>query len=815
MNTTAEHTDPYPFEDFAPTLSQCFIIVIIGYLLAKLEILSASDVKGVISFASYFAMPSIICISLADADFSDFRWELIFGIFLGKFVTFVVIAGFWLMLDGNIGVAGIVALFCVQSNDLPVGNPLMSSLYKDYRPQMMKYLFLIPAVTGMFFVPVSNVMVGLHREKRKRSKQHGDPVSETSWWQYISEKQCLDQLYGIMKNPVVIATVFGLVLNFLFGGNMPDVLHQPIKVAAATIPGIALAMLGFSFVRKERYLLSSAVVPATVLLVLKMVLTPILLHSILKVLTEESTSSKLLSDFALLYGIVSPAMTVFQSGLEFRKSLAVMSVALILTSFGCFPTSYVVARITIAPVHKLSTYVPDLKNVLFWTACISIFCNVVVSFTMNWKNQWHQAASSYIMYLVFTQTVTCCGIVLWTVTEKSTWATYCEMALYYGGEIAGYLWTGMLAITLVFNEKNFILAKKGFAIISFTAFSVSGLITLVMCLLIPHNAGQNVYVVGRARSNFEFLQLIMTSILLSISLIVVAACLIYHFKTTKPIRRDITEASAFENTVFYIQEQEEAAKDVHDNHGVRNFYHKDKELSFGEKSSRKLEGNDEANFYYEDVVKNSECQNDQSSIRRDWKFRLSSLLILLGLTMLVRFIGNLFKLVHSRALEVMIPMEFLQSTLFIGQGIFILLTFGFDIRTLTHSLKKCYRKRRYGNEDASARCRNAGEKRDIVQICNQFCTFYYNECFKDIAKERRWKDVTYKDSFWGHQLVDWLISEGLCQDDAEAEGQGQKLLEGGVIQHVTQKHDFYDAPYLYHFVRKGNDSAVIEYCVKF
>lgn len=30
QNTTTEYVDPYPFEDFAPTLSQCFVIVIIG-----------------------------------------------------------------------------------------------------------------------------------------------------------------------------------------------------------------------------------------------------------------------------------------------------------------------------------------------------------------------------------------------------------------------------------------------------------------------------------------------------------------------------------------------------------------------------------------------------------------------------------------------------------------------------------------------------------------------------------------------------------------------------------------------------------------
>lgn len=63
----------------------------------------------------------------------------------------------------------------------------------------------------------------------------------------------------------------------------------------------------------------------------------------------------------------------------------------------------------------------------------------------------------------------------------------------------------------------------------------------------------------------------------------------------------------------------------------------------------------------------------------------------------------------------------------------------------------------------------------------------------------RWKDAIYKDSFWGHQLVDWMITGGLCIDDSDAEGKGQKLLAGGVLKHVTGKHHFYDATYLYCF----------------
>lgn len=108
------------------------ILFCIRYLMARLEILNASELKGVIGFASYFAMPGIICLSLADANFDDFRWELLLGIFFGKSLIFLFVAGFLILLNGNIGVAGAVAIFMAQSNDLPVGNPLSEFYFNKF-----------------------------------------------------------------------------------------------------------------------------------------------------------------------------------------------------------------------------------------------------------------------------------------------------------------------------------------------------------------------------------------------------------------------------------------------------------------------------------------------------------------------------------------------------------------------------------------------------------------------------------------------------------------------------------------------------------
>ena len=101
----------------------------------------------------------------------------------------------------------------------------VASLYKDYRPQMMKYLLQTPVMTVIFFVPISNIMLTVHRKMKKK-----DPDARKYSWKLIEKKDITDQLRGIAKNPLIIATVCGLVLNVALKRNIPEVLHQPIKV---------------------------------------------------------------------------------------------------------------------------------------------------------------------------------------------------------------------------------------------------------------------------------------------------------------------------------------------------------------------------------------------------------------------------------------------------------------------------------------------------------------------------------------------------------------------------------------------------------
>uniref|UniRef100_A0A3Q3ELL1 DEP domain containing MTOR-interacting protein n=1 Tax=Labrus bergylta TaxID=56723 RepID=A0A3Q3ELL1_9LABR len=49
------------------------------------------------------------------------------------------------------------------------------------------------------------------------------------------------------------------------------------------------------------------------------------------------------------------------------------------------------------------------------------------------------------------------------------------------------------------------------------------------------------------------------------------------------------------------------------------------------------------------------------------------------------------------------------------------------------------------------------------------------------------------------EFIDWLLQEGEISTREEAEQLGRRLLEHGIIQHVTNKHHFVDGPLLFQF----------------
>ncbi|XP_030606039.1 DEP domain-containing mTOR-interacting protein isoform X1 [Archocentrus centrarchus] len=69
----------------------------------------------------------------------------------------------------------------------------------------------------------------------------------------------------------------------------------------------------------------------------------------------------------------------------------------------------------------------------------------------------------------------------------------------------------------------------------------------------------------------------------------------------------------------------------------------------------------------------------------------------------------------------------------------------------------------------------------------------------NLLQTREEEGESFERTLVASEFVDWLLQEGEMPTREEAEQLGRRLLEHGIIQHVTNKHHFVDGPLLYQF----------------
>ncbi|XP_061531148.1 DEP domain-containing mTOR-interacting protein isoform X1 [Phycodurus eques] len=68
-----------------------------------------------------------------------------------------------------------------------------------------------------------------------------------------------------------------------------------------------------------------------------------------------------------------------------------------------------------------------------------------------------------------------------------------------------------------------------------------------------------------------------------------------------------------------------------------------------------------------------------------------------------------------------------------------------------------------------------------------------------IIQSREEEGGNFERTVVASEFIDWLLQEGEMATREEAEQLGRRLLEHGIIQHVTNKHHFVDGPLLFQF----------------
>lgn len=113
-------------DNLYPALTECFVIIMCGYVAGRMNLISETESKGINTFVGTFSLPSLIFMSLSQLDLTSVNWLFLLSILVAKSVVFGCVLVVTLLVGRpvNFGRAGIFAIFCTQSNDFAIGYPI-------------------------------------------------------------------------------------------------------------------------------------------------------------------------------------------------------------------------------------------------------------------------------------------------------------------------------------------------------------------------------------------------------------------------------------------------------------------------------------------------------------------------------------------------------------------------------------------------------------------------------------------------------------------------------------------------------------------
>ncbi|KAG1692025.1 Integral membrane protein GPR155 [Nymphon striatum] len=323
LNSTSISDENSAFAELIPAVSQCFIIMLGGYIAGRSKIISPTEAKGLNMFVSYASLPSLIFISMATLNFSNVNWMFLVSVFIAKSTIFFLVAFVTSIVNWgqNFGKAGLYAIFCTQSNDFALGYPIIAALYSKSHPEYASYLYLVAPISLCILNPIGFVLMEIDKEKSSMfaNSNRNEGESSTSKYVGVTGKGSVAArvTLGVIRNPIVIMTLLGIISNFVFDKVLPDFVYSVLMVTGSAFSATALFLLGLNMVGKVQALRNEGtfLLPC-LLIVIKIIALPLAIKEVISLLAVGSVFSDMgspgnITEYGFLYGTFPTAPSVF------------------------------------------------------------------------------------------------------------------------------------------------------------------------------------------------------------------------------------------------------------------------------------------------------------------------------------------------------------------------------------------------------------------------------------------------------------------------------------------------------------------------
>ncbi|XP_039486055.1 integral membrane protein GPR155 isoform X1 [Drosophila santomea] len=548
--------------NFYPALVQCFGIIICGYIAGRFKIISNAETKGLGTFVGTFALPSLIFLSLVELNWSAVNWSFLLAMLVSKAVVFfaVLIISLLVARPLNYARGGLMAIFCTQSNDFAIGYPIVMALYKDVHPEYASYLYLMAPISLAILNPVGLVLMEISKIiKNKEDVTRNPPLCpETCPAEQMSKRnRCLGErtilvlntLVALFFNPLLLMTLLGVAGGFLFPHGLPEMVSSTLRVLGQSFSATALFLLGLKIVGgagSERK--STGFLLPGVLILVKILVLPLVIRQTVNIMQsgQNFNDTTELSTFGFLYGTFPAAPGAFVIATQYNMEVELVARSMVFCTFISAPLMFISAKMisltNLKPLdylHELDAFSFDI-SVAGAAACCIMLALLIVTKRLKRMPQ------RITFCLVLSQLMCCIGVILWSKMEHvHRWPLYLQFLLFNIGTYSTRLWTGLLAISLLFLQcRSLCFVLKLWPYMLVFAWGVPAVLS---ALLIAFDS--NVMSGEKHNPSFQYgnAQAAISVFMLVMCFIVTVGCLVLHQRYKKRYEKYMTYSRELSN----------------------------------------------------------------------------------------------------------------------------------------------------------------------------------------------------------------------------------------------------------------------------
>uniref|UniRef100_A0A8C6DFN8 G protein-coupled receptor 155 n=1 Tax=Moschus moschiferus TaxID=68415 RepID=A0A8C6DFN8_MOSMO len=766
-----------------PALLECFGIVLCGYIAGRANVITSTQAKGLGNFVSRFALPALLFKNMVVLNFSNVDWSFLYSILIAKASVFFVVCVLTLLVaspDRRFSKAGLFPIFATQSNDFALGYPIVEALYQTTYPEYLQYIYLVAPISLMMLNPIGFIFCEIQKWKdTQNASQNKVKILGLG-------------LLRVLQNPIVFMVFIGIAFNFILDQKVPEYMENFLDGLANSFSGSALFYLGLTMVGKIKKLKKSAFVVLILLITAKLLVLPLLCREMVELLDKDDSvvNHTSLSNYAFLYGVfpVAPGVAIFAT--QFNMEVEIITSGMVISTFVSAPIMYVSAWLLTFPTMDPKPLAYAIQNVSFDISIISLVSLSIV----------------------------CAGMMIWNfVKEKNFVGQILVFVLLYSSLYSTYLWTGLLAISLFLLKKRE-RAQIPVGIIIISGWGIPAVLVGVLLITGKHN--------GESIDSAFFYgeeQMIITAVTLFCSIVIAGVSLMCMNRTSQAGRYEGFDQSqdhkaaepgntAFEDSPAPINEPESFTSSVPETSccscsmGNGELRCPSAEPVADVTTSGSMTPSFEKNEHCVSSCNSQSCilaqeeeQYLHSGDQQLTRHVLLCLLLIIGL--FANLSSCLWWLFNQEPGRLYVELQFFCAVFNFGQGFISFGIFGLDKHLIILPFKR--RLEFLWNSKETAENKDSTVPEEIKMTCQQFIHYHRDLCIQNIVKERRCGAKTSVGTFCGCDLVNWLIEVGLASDRGEAVIYGDRLVQGGVIQHITNEYEFRDEYLFYRFLQKS------------